>query len=53
MNELKQEEINHVSGGFFWFAAPIVIAAGYQYGKDRAERDNRRKEKAEENACEK
>ncbi|WP_019677229.1 hypothetical protein [Arsukibacterium perlucidum] len=53
MKELKQEEIKYVSGGFFWFAAPIVVAGGYTYGKDRAERDNRRKEKAEESACEK
>lgn len=39
---LTATEINHVSGGFFWIALPIVIAGGYTLGKDRALRDNAR-----------
>lgn len=39
---LTETEIEHVSGGFFWIALPIVIAGGYTLGKDRALRDNAR-----------
>jgi len=39
MRVLSQNEIQAVNGGFFWLALPIVIAAGYTLGKDRAVRD--------------
>ena len=42
MKVLNSNDIKAVNGGFFWIAVPIVIAGGYQYGKDRAERDNQR-----------
>lgn len=42
MQVLNNNEIEHVNGGFFWVALPIVIAGGYTLGKDRAVRDNQR-----------
>lgn len=40
--ELSLEEMDAVSGGWFWLALPVVIAGGYTLGKDRAIRDNER-----------
>lgn len=43
---LPGEELDAVNGGFFWVALPIIIAAGYTLGKDRAIRDNERDARA-------
>ncbi len=48
MRELNIEEINSVSGGFFWVALPIVLAGGYTIGKDQAIRRN---ERDDANSC--
>lgn len=39
---LSDDELSLVEGGFFWVALPLIIAAGYALGKDRAIRDNQR-----------
>lgn len=41
---LTDSELSVINGGFFWVALPIIIAAGYTLGKDRATRDNAREE---------
>ncbi len=50
---LDDAEISSVAGGWFRVALPIIIGAGYTLGKDRAERDNARDERAREAAAEK
>lgn len=45
---LTDDEVGNVNGGFFWVALPIIIAAGYTLGKDRAVRDNARDANARE-----
>ncbi len=48
---LNDNEVNHVSGGWFFLALPIFIGGGYAYGKDRAERDNANDAKKDQQSC--
>jgi hypothetical protein len=32
---LVEQEVDDVSGGWFWLAAPVFIAGGYTLGKDK------------------
>jgi len=46
IRELKAYELDEVSGGVWWFVVSVAVAgasyvAGYDRGKDAAERDNR------------
>jgi len=50
---LREAEIDHVSGGWFWIALPIFIGGGYTYGKDRAERDNANDANKKQQTCQK
>ncbi|MEE9272346.1 MAG: class IIb bacteriocin, lactobin A/cerein 7B family [Robiginitomaculum sp.] len=43
MRTLTTSEIKAVNGGL-WPLVIVAFAAGYKYGKDRAERDNKKDE---------